>query len=465
MELELEENTIYQTFLSELEGKIQILAPGIDGYEESIRRRSTAAEKHAAAVIFPRTTDEVSKIVKVARANRIEFVVCCGWQSAGCASSIENGIVIDLRKMNTVTVHEESKTLTVQGGCTWADVNEEASRWGLATVGGIVNHTSVGGHILGGGYGWLTARNGLAIDNLLEAELVLADGSIVQASSIENPDLFWAIRGAGASFAIATSFTLQAHYQLNPVWSGKLIFTADKLPSIVEFANRHHERAEDQGFIFGFMCPPAGFKPVIIAVPFYNGTQEDAKKYFKELLDIGPVIDQTSWMPYEQANATFNDHVSFGARKSSGSSTVKAPFTLSLLQAVFDEFARFIGSNRDAGVERSLVVFTLIPYKKIREVKLEDMAYANRGDYYNADVWLRWKDPALDHKARAFARAMSERIHQIGRTAKDQGVGAYANNAEHQLDAMGLFGVNTDQLVELKKKYDPDNVFRTWRDV
>lgn len=128
--------------------------------------------------------------------------------------------MIDLSLMRQVTVDPSVMTITAQGGCLWVDVDEAAGKYGLATVGGTVNHTGIGGLTLGGGYGWLSGYHGLAIDNLLSVRMVLADGSLVTASDAENPDLFWAVRGAGQSFGVTVEFTYRAHEQKDPVWAG-----------------------------------------------------------------------------------------------------------------------------------------------------------------------------------------------------------------------------------------------------
>lgn len=232
---------------------------------------------------------------------------------------------------------------------------------------GTVNHTGVGGLILGGGFGWLTSRYGLTIDNLLSAELVLANGSIVRASETENKDLFWAIRGAGSSFAVVTEFVLKAYDQPDPVWAGILGFTPDKLEGVVNFANKHHEVAgENEALIFGFSRPPPLFQPAILAVVFYNGSEDEAKRYFGDLFALGPVMDQTGMMPYEELNTMFNAAQTYGDRKSSGGSAVKAPLDPKFVQDIFDEFVQFL--EKHEGSDGSITVFHFIPYKKTNSV-------------------------------------------------------------------------------------------------
>lgn len=165
--------------------------------------------------------------------------------------------------MRGVTVDEKAKTVTAEGGALWSDVDNEAAKYGLAAVGGTVNHTGVGGLTLGGGYGYLTAAHGLVIDNLLEVEAVLADGNIVKISEDENPDLFWAAKGAGSGFGVFTKFTYRAHEQKDPVWSGMLVFPREKLDQLMQFSNKV---IVDQGgkalLLLGFGAPPPAHQPV-----------------------------------------------------------------------------------------------------------------------------------------------------------------------------------------------------------
>ncbi|KAJ9634234.1 hypothetical protein H2199_009064 [Coniosporium tulheliwenetii] len=416
------------------------------------------------AVVLVTSAEEVLTVVNIARDNRIQFVVSAERHSTGGASSVEGGIIIDLRKMRKVTVDPEAKTITAEGGCTWEDVDVEAAKYGLATVGGTVNHTGIGGLTLGGGFGWLSSKYGLTIDNLLSATMVLANGSIVIASSTENPDLFWAIRGCGASFGVAVDFTYRAYEQKDPVWAGLLGFTADKLQGIVKFANWHHgANTGDQCFLFGFSVPPPTNQPMTLCAVFFCGAQQAAEEYFAELTALGPVINQVGSMPYEKVNGMLNAAVNFGGRKTGGGSAVKLPLEPLFVQEVFDDFARFVGSHR--GVGESLILFEIIPFKKIAEVPLEATAHGSRSEYYNVGSLFKWYEPELDATVRAFSRFVNQKIREQGGTMAERGVGAYSNYIEYQLNPEKIFGVNAEKLRQLKLKYDPENLFWRWHNV
>jgi hypothetical protein len=202
--------------------------------------------------------------------------------------------------MRGTTVNLDKKTISCQGGYLWSDVDYAAAEHGIATLGGTVNHTGIGGLTLGGGYGYLTATHGMVVDNLVSVRIVLANGSIVKASETQNPDLFWAIRGAGHNFGVVVEFEYKLHPQ-GDVWCGILAFATDKLRPILEFLNAHGSAPQPNSP--AFMLVTAQMLAVMV---FHNGTEEAGKEIFKPLLDIGPVLNTTSYCPYKESNPKHN---------------------------------------------------------------------------------------------------------------------------------------------------------------
>jgi hypothetical protein len=255
--------------------------------------------------------------------------------------------------------------------------------------------------------------------------MVLANGSIVTASKSQNPDLFWAASGCGSAFGVATQFVYQGYPQ-GDIWSGLLIFTPDKLEGLVKFANYFHDANDGkQSLSFGFSSPPPHNQAAILCVPFFDGPKEEGEKFFADLLALGPVVNGTSTMPYEKMNGILNDAVTFGGRKTGGGSAVKLPLNISFIQSIFDNYIKFIQSHEDLG--ESVVLFEIVPYKKVVEVPLENTAYANRGEYYNVGTVMKWYDPSLDTTVRTYARSLHKMIREGGGTMEDKGTGAYAN--------------------------------------
>jgi len=262
-------------FVIELRARLSpaaiIIPSGASGYQERIKRWSAAAEKPAvccpaliicikkqnsnitkAIVVLPACTQDVATIIRLLRLYDIkEFVVRGGGHATSGSSSTDGGVCIDLSEMRDISVNPQTKIVTAQGGCLWGEVDRAAELNGLAVVGGTVNTTGVGGLTLGGGYGYLVGQHGLVIDNLLEVEMVVPDGNVVIASRDTNKALFWAVRGAGASFGVVTSFKFQAHEQKKPVWGGTLVIKEHQLDSVVAFANKFLE----VGFLLN-LCSP-----------------------------------------------------------------------------------------------------------------------------------------------------------------------------------------------------------------
>ena len=189
----------------------QLLRPGHPGYDEARVIFNGMFDRHPALIASCRGAADVMDAVHFARRHHLLLAVRGGGHSVAGNSMCDNGLVIDLSQMNSVFVDRKLQIACVQGGATWADVDRETQAFGLATPGGIVSHTGVAGLTLGGGIGWLRNKYGLSCDNLISAEVVTADGSVLTANDKENADLFWALRGGGGNFGVVTSFEFKLH--------------------------------------------------------------------------------------------------------------------------------------------------------------------------------------------------------------------------------------------------------------
>ncbi|KAF2625992.1 FAD-binding domain-containing protein [Macroventuria anomochaeta] len=452
------------TSLKELlkDTKAEVLTPG-DGqeYEDIIQRWSESCVKRASAVVAVKSASDVSAALEQVRKHKLPFTVRGGGHSTSGAASIEDGLVIDLSKMRGVTVDPEARTITAEGGTIWEDVDVAAAKHGLATVGGTVNHTGVGGLTLGGGYGYLTGQYGLTIDNLLSVEVVLASGTVVTASKTTNADLFWAIRGAGQNFGVVTKFTFQGYEQSNPVFSGPLVFPPTALPQIVQFMNKFHETNDGrQTLVVAFSSPPPQNAPVILTQLFHNGTEEEGRAIFGDLFALAPLADMSGTVPYQVVNSLLNASAGSDGRKLFGGGAFKLPLDPSFVEGVYREFQTFVESKENFAVAQSMMLWEVVPYKKVMEVRNEETSFANRGDYYNVATMFKWFDPALDTEMRTFSRSLLKKASETAANrSKDGGVGQYGNYASEEVAANDIFGENVRRLEDLKQKYDPDNLF------
>ncbi|KAK9384338.1 hypothetical protein V1515DRAFT_612008 [Lipomyces mesembrius] len=462
--------TIEQILINDLSNQLtisKVLSPSSAGYGERIKRWSDCAEKKAGAIVLAESAADISKTLLFAEANSISIAVCGGGHSAAGASSIDGGIVIDLSKMRRVVVDADNKMLTAQGGATWEDVDVAAADYDLATVGGTVNHTGIGGLTLGGGHGWLTGKYGQVVDNLLSVELVLADGSVVTASETENSELFWAVRGAGQNFGVVIEFTYRLYAQSNPVWAGVLAFPPDKLPAVVQFANHVAETTTgDSAIEFGFSTPSPLTEPVVVAVVFYDGIAEDGMKIFDPLLSLEPIVNTATEMPYSKLNSILNAMAAPGHRRALSAATFFPPLDANFVQSIYDDFVDMCHTI-PASAE-SLIFFEIIGRDKVCQVSSSAMAYANRGRYYNAVLAPKWHDSTFDSEMRAWAKKVANRIQNESGRHNSTEVGKYANYADFanfHVPLEALFGENTKKLQTLKEKYDPNDVFNKWHNL
>ncbi|KAH6850678.1 hypothetical protein B0I37DRAFT_372146 [Chaetomium sp. MPI-CAGE-AT-0009] len=445
-----------------------VLRPDDAGYQESLKRWSASSERPAAVVVRVTSPEEVSTAIRFATAHRLPLTARGGGHSTSGASSSAGGMVIDLTRMRNVSVDAAARTVTYEGGCLFGDVDSALAAHGLATVGGIYNQTGVGGLVLGGGHGFLTARHGLAIDNLISVEMVLADGSIVNASETQKPDLFWAVRGAGAQFGIVTRFTSRAHPQ-GDVWGGPLLFTLDKVPELVAFANEFHNRgATDHNYALVFACaPPEYTTPVVITGLFYNGPATEAEQFFAPLLALSPLANLTGVLPYATTNTLFNERFEGPGRKLMGSCSVLMPLDAEAIAEAGRRFLDFITSYSDT--TRSILAFEFFPTAAIRATAHEATAFANRGEHYLAVMGFMHDDASHDDEVRAFKRELSDYIITTcgyhGKRAPGDRAPFYVNLEHESLSPEDAFGNHVERLRELKQKYDPENVFNKWHGV
>jgi hypothetical protein len=389
-----------------------VLTPHDAEYAASIKRWSSAAEKPAGVVVVPQTTEEVAVAVKYASENNIDLAVKGGGHSTAGCSSTTGGLLIDLNaKMRKVDVDLEKRVFIVQGGCTWGDVDEAGTKHKLATVGGTVMDTGVGGLALGGGYGWLSGQRGLVIDNWVESTIVLASGEIKKASETQDPDLFWGLQGAGQNFGVVTEFVFKA-YDQGDVFAGMLMYepTPENVDAVVAAHNELYTpdangktqvAGRGAGGIAFARPPPAEGKVTMMAVIIYFGTEQEAKQLFKPLYDLKPMIDTTAMVPYPVINTMLAPPI--GLRVSMKGTAFTMPLRPAFVQDIMAEYTKFTDGNDDTGI--SMVLFEL--YDPVQVVARDAGSFANRGWHLNGMVCPIWTKPEHDQSCRQWARDMT----------------------------------------------------------
>ncbi|KAH0838928.1 FAD binding oxidoreductase [Fonsecaea pedrosoi] len=460
--------------------KAAVLTPQDASYAASIKRWSNAAEKPAGVVVVPTTADEVAVAVKFAADKGIDLAVKGGGHSTAGVSSTHGGLLIDLNTgMKRVDVDLDRKVFLIQGGAAWGDVDQAGVKHGLATVGGTVADTGVGGLTLGGGYGWLSGQRGLAIDNLVECTVVLATGEIKKASAQENPDLFWALQGAGQNFGVVTEFVLKA-YDQGDVFAGMLMYapTPENIEKVVKATNDlytpdEHGKTKVAGRGAGGIAfarpPPAQGQVMLMAVVIYFGSEAEAKAQYKALYDIGPVVDTTATVAYPVINTVLAPPI--GLRASMKGTAFTMPLRAGFVEEIRREYTAFTDGNDDTGI--SLVLFEV--YDPSQVVAHDAGSFANRGWHLNGMVCPIWTKPEHDASCRQWARDLTalfkreleDQAKQAGKGV-DGGVGLkgnkgatmlYGNYDQYDEKSRDIFGDNYPRLQRLKAQYDPGNVF------
>ncbi|EFR02279.1 mitomycin radical oxidase [Nannizzia gypsea CBS 118893] len=441
----------------------EILTPSSAGYADAIARWSDAAVKPAGAVMLAANVEDISVAVKLAQEHKLDLAVKGGGHSVSGASSTEGGLVIDLALMRHVEVDVDRKTITAQGGCLWVDVDEAGARHGLATVGGTVNHTGIGGLTLGGGYGWLSAKYGLVIDNLLSVTMVLADGRIVKTSATEEPDLFWAVRGAGHNFGIAVEFVYRVYEQVDPVFSGFLIFPQEKLEAIIDTLNqRMQQTQEDSATMCIFGTQPGTSEPMVATCIFHRGTETEGREAFRDLYALGPIMDDAKMMPYPMVNAQVNEMARHGGRRNLQGLCFSHPLRPAFARSVMDKYADKLAADPD--MIGTAVIFEYFDMRKCTEVPMESTACANRGVTLNGLLSSRWTNKNNDMANRQWGRDMQQMFlkerEQTNAAVSTNEVPQYINYSESSgISFSQMHGIHTGRLQKLKGKYDPTGMF------
>ncbi|EMD41364.1 hypothetical protein CERSUDRAFT_43286 [Gelatoporia subvermispora B] len=443
-----------------------LVTPSDPDYEQAISRWSRNASRRANVVAFPKNANDVAAAISYSKRANLPLAIRGGGHSTSGASSSEGGLVIDLsRYLNGVKVDPEQRRVYVGGGAIWETVDRTTIQHGLATVGGTVNHVIYipSRLTLGGGFGWLSGRHGLAVDNLIQATIVTADGSIITASASENEELFWGIRGGGCNFGVCTEFVFKLHAQRTQVYAGLVIFSADRAAQVASAVQTWWKNgaSEDSGLIL-FVSPEVQGQPCVMAQLFYNGSEAEGREYYKGLFDIGPIVDMTKEIPYEQLNGTMNVFAPHGRNYYLKGGLVPPEYDLTQhLLEVLDSVIRL----SSLGKQPIQAQFEMFPLQAISRVKNDATAFP-RSTESNVLITSVWDEESPEKFQ--FAR---DAASQLLRTAIAAGATGYGNYSIDALPADGtvsedkaqqLFGDNYPRLQVLKKRYDPELIFNKW---
>jgi hypothetical protein len=434
------------------------IRPGDPGYDEARVLWNGLFDKHPALIARCTSTADVVAAVNYGRDNGLEIAVRSGGHSAAGHSSVDDGLVIDLSQMKRIDVDPDSQITRCQPGLTWGEFDGATQVHGLATTGGRFSTTGIAGLLLGSGSGWIERKCGLTADNLLSAEVVLADGSVVRASKDENPELFWGIRGGGGNFGIVTEFEIKLHKIGPMIYGGLLGCAPERAPEITRFLRDYMETApDDLGVGIGFISAPPlpvvpeemHFQPVCGLVICWTGTKEEGEKVLAPIREVAqPVLDMVQEMPYTVLQGMLDEGGPYGVR-----GYLKAEFISDLNE---DAIAKLV----DAGAKRPgpMVQLLLEPLGG-QIARNEDTAISRRDVSWCYHALSMWMDPSEEA-----ADAHVAWVKDLTETMKPHTTsGVYLNFTIDNDDdrVRKTFGEEKyARLQALKDRYDPQNLFR-----
>jgi FAD/FMN-containing dehydrogenase len=429
----------------------RLLLPDNPAWDAARRVHNGFVDKRPALVAQCRGSADVAMAVRLAREAGLAIAVRGGGHNVGGRSTIDDGLLIDLSPMQYVYVDSTARKARAAGGTLWGQLNRETQVHGLATTGGVVSSTGVGGLTLGGGLGWLMPKHGMALDNVLEVEMVLADGSVVRASAEEHPDLFWAARGGGGNFGVASSFEFRLH-EVGPMVNGGLVaWPVERARDVLRmYREMTHEATDDLMLVAALITgPDAATKLVAIAAGHF-GDNATAERTLGRIKSFGqPAMDAMGPIPYAGLNAMLDASYPAGARN-----YWKSHFCEEMadgaIDAIVDAFMRCPSPLGQIVIEHFHGAATRVPPT--------ETAYALRSSGFNVLVLSQWTDAAGDASGQAWARASYESL------APFVGEKRYLNYLDHDDVGDGAlaaaYGPNLRRLQAIKHKYDPDNAFR-----
>jgi FAD/FMN-containing dehydrogenase len=424
-----------------------VLCPGEDGYEAARTVPNAMIDRRPAIIVRCAGAADVIACVRFSREHDLLVSVRGGGHSIAGKAVCDGGLMIDLSCMKSIRVDPRGRTARAEPGLTLCEFDHETQAFGLATALGMVSKTGIAGLTLGGGFGHLSGKYGLACDNLIGADVVTADGRLLKANASENPDLFWGVRGGGGNFGIVTSFEYRLH-EITTVLGGAVLYPAAKAKDILPFYKEFAEASPEELVIQAGSMTMDGV-PVFLVGGCYCGSLAEGEKLLKPLRTFGsPIADMFACISYVQMQSMFDPFFPPGRQ-----TYVKANFLRSLNDKAVDTLAEFSGTSPS--------VHTFGPWVEhwhgaATSVAVSDTAFPHRQYPYNFSVWSNWVSSSESEENIKWSHTCWDAMRPF------MAEGSYVNYLEDEGDplARAAYGPNYDRLVVLKNKYDPTNFFR-----
>ena len=436
-----------ETLAASLTGRV--LQTDHDDYEEARRVHNGLIDRRPALIVRCRTAADVAEAIRFARRGGLEISVRGGGHNVAGLAVADDAVMIDLAEMRSIKVDPDARTARAEGGVNWGELNAAAAEHGLAVTGGAISTTGIAGLTLGGGLGWLMPRFGLAADNVLAIELVTADSEIAEVTATSDPDLFWALRGGGGNFGVATAFTYRLH-PLGMVTGGLIAHPIDAGPGLLRFYRDAVADVSDELEVFAGLvhAPDDSGVQLSAFVVCHSGEPDQAEADLAPFKAWGsPLLVEVGPMPYPAMNTILDEGYPTGSFNYWLSS-----FTAGLTDGLIDLAAERFASTPSP---MNAILFEHF-HGAVTRVPATDTAVPHRQEGFNLLIPSVWLDPADTEKniswTRATHAAFSEHLVErrwLNYLVDDQGSSA----------VRAAYGPNWERLVKVKARVDPENVF------
>src|ERR1700754_267706 len=425
----------------------RILFPHTSAYRAARVVWNKRVSKSPGLIVQCLSTDDIAQAVVFARENDVVVAVKGGGHNVAGHALCDDGLVIDLSLMKQVTAHDNTPTVTVQGGALLEDLDRVTHRLRLAVPTGVVPKIGVAGLTLGGGYGWLSRKYGLTCDNLLSCEVVTAEGTTLTVHQTEHADLFWALRGGAGNFGIVSSLTFRAH-PVSKVYGGVIAYPRSEAVKVLRSYRNFMSHAPDELTAYaGLMSTPDG-QPAVALMMCYCGTESDGERVTRPLRELGtPLFAAVQSMPFPDMQRLADQGKPDGINNYWRSTFVKE---------LSDEVIELVVEQSNLAVSPLSMVLLQIFDGAVRNIGVADTAYSQRDAGFNVAIEAKWIEQKDSERNLGWARDFANALQP--HSAKTCLVNFLGDESAAEVRA--AFGSNHERLAQIKAKYDPTNFFR-----